>query len=122
MCAVPQRHVRDLVREDSGKLAFGACVFDDAAVYVNEAAGQRERVDVRGVHDAEAVLKLRSSRIRRQPLSDAVDVRVGLRVIDDGKLLFCLRRRLLADLHVVLRREKIESGLDLRLGLSDAGV
>ena len=76
--SVTERGVRDLVREHARDLTFVPRVLDDAAVEIDVAARQRERVDVRCVHDAEAVLELRTARVRRELLADAVDVLLDL--------------------------------------------
>ena len=47
-------------------------------------------------------MELWSARIRRKSLTEPVEISVGLRVIQDGKLLVGLRGRLLAHLNVIL--------------------
>ncbi len=61
MRAVTQRAVRDLVREHAGHFPLIARIFENAAIEIDESARQREGIDVRGVHHAEAILKLRSA-------------------------------------------------------------
>ncbi len=119
MRAVAQGHVRDLVRQHARHLPLVARLLEHPAVDVDESARKREGIDVRRVHDAEPVREPRPAGIRRQPLSDAVDVGLDLIVADDRQLLLGLYGRLLADLHVLLRREEIESRLHFRLPLGD---
>ena len=45
-----------------------------------------------------------------------------VRIPEDRQLLLRLGRRLLSDLHVVLRRKEIEARFDLCLRVSDAGA
>ena len=52
---VPQGHVGDLVREHARQLALGARGLEQAAVHVQEAAREREGVDVGRVHDPDLV-------------------------------------------------------------------
>src|SRR3954447_20601827 len=110
------------MRDDACQFAFIARGVDHAAVDVNESAGQREGVDVRLVDDAEAILKLRPARVRGEALTDAIQVRIRLRVVQDRELLLRLHCRLLADVDIVLRRKEIEARFDLRLRVSDAGA
>ena len=117
MRPVTERDVRDLVRDHARDLAFIPRVLDDAAVEVDVAARKCERVDVRCVHDPEAVLELRAARVRRELLSDAIDVVLHARIAQDGELAFGLNGGLLADLHVLLRAEHVPPGIDLGLGL-----
>ena len=105
MRAVAQRDVRDLVREHAGDFAFVARVVEHTAIDVNESARQRERVDVRLIHDAELILEVRTTGVASEALSDLINVRVDLRIIEHRQLLLRRRRRLLADFDVLFRRK-----------------
>ena len=97
-----QSNVGDFVRHYTGDFSLIARLLEDATIDEDEPARQREGVDVGRVHYAELILKIRSARIRSQPLADIVDVRVDLAVVQDRQLLQSLLHRFLSDLHVVL--------------------
>ena len=86
----------------------------DAAVDVDEAAGQGEGVDVARVHDADLVGELGPGRLRGQPAEDGLDVALGVAVVEQRELPLRLDRRLASDLDVLLGREDVEPRLDLR--------
>ena len=119
MCPVPQRDMGNLVRHDAGDFALIACIVENAAIDVDEPAGERERINIRRIHHSEAILKLRAARVRRKSLSDRVHICSHLRIIENWQLLLGLSRRLLADLDVVLWRKKIEPRLEFGLRIGD---
>ena len=67
---VPSGHVADLVPEHAGQLRLVVQVRQDAARDVDEAAGQRERVDGGHVHDRELPGQVRALRRARQAQAD----------------------------------------------------
>ena len=101
-----QRDVADLVRHDASDLALGLRRLDHPAVDEHRPARQRERVDFADVHDPERVAEARVLLIRRnsadQAPADVLHVGRHLIVPHDGQLLFNLRRRLAAELDVLL--------------------
>ena len=119
MRTVAKSHMGDLMRDDARDLSLVPGVLENAAVDVDEAPGKGEGVDVARVHDLEVVLKFRAAGIGSKPLPDGVYVTAHRRVVQDRYLLLGLRRRLLPDLNVVLRLEKIETRLDVGLRLSE---
>ncbi len=76
------RDVRDFVREHARELGFGLGEQDEPGVDADEAAGQRERVDLRIRHAEELEVLLDVRRRRDEPVSELVQVVVDLGIID----------------------------------------
>ena len=119
MRAMAEGDVGDLVRDHAGYFALIARLLEDSTVDVDESAGQSEGVDVSGVHHPKTILKLGPAGVGREPLPDLIDVRRDRRVIQDRHLLLSFLCGLLPYLDVLLRREQVESRLDLCLGVGD---
>ncbi len=64
--AVPQQHVRQLVRHHADDLAFGRGRVEHAAVHEHRPARQRKRVDLLQVHRRERILVDRLLELRRR--------------------------------------------------------
>ena len=76
-----QRDVRDLVREDARELAFILHGREQAAVHVDVAAGQRERVDLRIGHREEFEVLLDVLRSRDDTMTELVQIIVDLGIV-----------------------------------------
>jgi hypothetical protein len=109
-----QGDVADLVRHNTGQLGFVARRFERAAVDVNEAARQGEGVDLAHVHHAELVGESFAGRFPGQPLAERAKVSLDIGARQEAHLPLDLRCRLAADLNVLLGREEVEAGLELR--------
>ena len=83
---VARRDVTDLVAEHAGQLRLVVEERQDAARQVDVAAGKRERVDRRLVHDREVPRQLRTLRRAREPHADALDVPLQLGIVVDAHL------------------------------------
>ena len=59
---------------------------DEAAVQIQIAAGQRKRVDVRGIDDLELVRAVRAGGDRREALANLIDEIFDRTIIENGKL------------------------------------
>src|SRR5690606_22502985 len=107
--AVSLLDVTDLVRKHTGQLAHVVRRLDQAAVHVDVATRHGEGVDLLRVHDVEPVRD--PAVTRRGDLSaEVVDVRVDLRIIDDGQLRIDLRGVVGAQLLLLLRRDGRTAG------------
>src|SRR5437867_1971980 len=71
---VPGGDVTDLVPYDAGELRLGIQVREDPARDVDEAPGERERVDHRVVHDAEGPGQVGALRGRGEPRAELLEV------------------------------------------------
>src|SRR6476469_4735588 len=67
-------HVADLVAQCAGELVEVVRAFDKAAVHVDKTAGQRERVDLLGVHDVEMPIEIAATRLAGDRLAKVLDV------------------------------------------------
>ena len=76
------RDVRDLVREHARELGLGLREQDESRVDADEAAGQRERVDLRVGNAEELEVLLDVRRRGDQPVPELVQVVVDLGVVD----------------------------------------
>ena len=87
---VPRRDVPDLVPEHTGKLRFVIQKRQDPARDVDEAAGQRERIHCRLIHNRELPRKVRPFRELGELQADAAHVLLQRRVLVDPYLGFYL--------------------------------
>jgi hypothetical protein len=108
---VTQGHVADLVGHHARQLAHVGGLQDDGGVDVDVARRQRECVELLVVHYVEVVLVgLRSGR-RHDLAPDLVDVPDHPLVSHEIELLAQLARRLVAELLLILRRQRGARGL-----------
>ena len=68
------------MRKHAGHFTFVVRLIQHTTIDVDETARQREGVDVRRVHHVELILEAGTTGVRRQPLSDAVDVLLHRRI------------------------------------------
>src|SRR5215213_942418 len=113
-----QRDMRNLVRDDARQLGLVFGGGQRARVDEDITAGQRKGVDLLGCDDGELVCEWIAGRFRRQPFAQSLYVRRYPFITQDGHLLCDLLCRSFAKLHVLLGREEIEPGLEMRGGSS----
>ena len=117
--AVAQHHVAHLVRHHARDFALVMRRFDHPAVEEHRPAGQGERVDLLLVDDAEGVAELGMLILRGndadQTLTDAGDVLVDRRIVEQRQLFLYLRRGFLSELHIVGRLVFVGRGDDMGL-------
>jgi len=119
---VAQSHMPYFMADDPGKLGLVVGRLHGAAVDVQESSRQREGVDGRVVDGMEFVRELLSRRLGGQQTAQSGQVSFHPGVPEHDELLLGLFGRFPADLHVLFRREEVDSGLQRRaLGPCDAG-
>src|SRR4051812_17209836 len=111
---MPERDVADLVRHDAREFALVVGRRNRARVDEDETAGQGERVDLFRGDDVELVREAVAGSLRRQLRAQLPDVRDDPLIVDERSLLRDLLRRLFADFYVLVRREEIETGFEVR--------
>jgi hypothetical protein len=79
--------VGDLVSDHAGQLGLIIGEREQAARDEDVTAGQRERVGLGHVDDRKAVAHVRARCVAREALSNRVDVRDELRILDEADLL-----------------------------------
>ena len=99
------RHVGDFVRQHARELRFRLREQDQAGVDADEAAGQRERIDLRIGHREELEVLLDVGRSRDQPVPELVQVVVDLGIVDIAAARAELAHDRLAELPLLRRRE-----------------
>ena len=78
--------VADLVSKRAGELVEPFGLLDEAAVDVNETAGQRERVDLVRVDDVEMPREVGPARLRGDRLAELLDIAGDPRIVEQRKL------------------------------------
>jgi hypothetical protein len=122
---VPLRDVRNFVSQHTGQLALVLGLQEQAAVYADEAAGQREGVDA-VVPDHEEVEALRAIvGLAGQPETQRADVLGDFRVLQDLVLVAQPAHDHAPDLVLVLQRQRglrraADVGQILRIGMACA--
>ncbi len=107
---VAQGHVGHLVGQHAGQLRLASRRLEEAAVHVHRAAGEREGVDLGGVHGLDRVGIARARSLRGQLGDDLVEVAVHVRIAQQRELSLGLHRGLTSDLDVLLHAEQVEAG------------
>ena len=79
---VPRRHVRDLVRHQTGKLGFAIDFHDQSLVDIKKAAGQGEGYDIRGIDHLNGEVNL-SVGVAGDFLAETVYVVIDIRIVDE---------------------------------------
>ncbi len=103
--SMAQGHVGHLVGQHAGQLRFASRRLEQAAVYVHRPAGEREGVDLGGVHRLDRVGIARARSLRRQLPDDLVEVAVRVSIVQQRKLPLGFRCGLTSDLDVLLHAE-----------------
>src|SRR5262245_45044092 len=113
--AMPQGHVRDLVRHHARQFALVTGGRNRAGVDEQISAGQGEGVDLARRDDSKLIWESLAGGFRRQLRAELFDVTFDLRIFEHRRLGQNLLSRLAAYLNVLLRAEEIEAGLETRL-------
>src|SRR6266566_4368551 len=122
--AVARGHVGNLVGHHAGKLGLFLCAEDQAAVHIEEAAGEREGVDFVGINNLDGEGNARV-RIAHQVLADAVDVFGDHGIVNQLRGALDFLGQLLAQGDFALQRVEVHAfanaaiadGLDVFLGI-----
>ena len=99
----------DFMRQHPGEFGLAARFLNQAAIDVNEAAGQRKRIDVVRVNHLELIGDIRPARRLREPLAERVDIILNIRLIKNSFFGFDFGSGLRADLNFHVLRDEIES-------------
>jgi hypothetical protein len=110
-----ERHVREFVRHNRGKLCFVVRHFDSTAIDENIAAGQRKRVDGLIVDAVKFERVLHSSRgkFRGQSRPELGQVSIHFGIIAKRQLPLRIGSRPFSDFDVLLRRKHVPARLEL---------
>ena len=108
--AMPSRDVGNLVRHHAGQFGFIIGGENQAAVDVEESAGKSERVDLVGLDDFDREWNFRI-RVADEVLSDAVDVFVDRRIVDQLDLAFDFGRQLAAHRNFFFEGDEVDAAL-----------
>ena len=115
--AVPRHHVADFVPHHARHFAQVVGSLDQTAVNVNPAAGNRERVHIRCVHDLKVVLQIRPVGRPGQLFPELLEVSVDLRILQQRVGLGNFRRKVPTHLHFLIHRDQVDVPLvDARRG------
>ena len=107
---MPGGNVGDFMRHDCGQLGFIIGREDQAAVHIEETAGQGECVDLIRLDDLDRERNLRI-RVSNEVLADAVDILVDGRIFNKLHLALDFRSELASHLNFFLQREEIQTAL-----------
>ena len=96
----------ELVRHHAGDFAVGARGFDHSAVQEHRSARKRERVDLAQIDHVERVAECWLPQVIRdlgnEPVADVFDERIGALIVEYRQLTTHFRRRLPAELDILL--------------------
>ena len=108
---MPLRNVSDLMREHARCFRFALRTENQPGVNANEAAGQRECVDLAVAHQEEFEMLPRIGAVRRETASEAVEIVGHLGIVIVAAIEACLAHDTLAQATFLERREVALRGI-----------